>query len=206
MISFESPYNSFFNQRFPGSGSINFRYLVAPFWDDVDIRGGNGQISYQTYVSGEELNTVNSFLKTVTNYTSFQGTWMMVVFWDSVHPYFGNSNPEVSYTTNKHHFKIIPLLMQENTFQAVLITDGVDSFTIFTYNCGFIEWGNGATIGFNAAGQVYDNQELSGMELACINGNASEWSNIVYKLSMETVIPMEEGESIPLLDILNVIL
>ena len=89
-----------------------------------------------------------------------------------------------------------PTQLQENTFQAVLITDGVDSFTVFTYNCGLIEWDNGGSniVGFNAAGQAYDNEEPSGIDLACINGNASNWSNVVYTLSMMTEIPMEPGK------------
>ena len=86
--------------------------------------------------------------------------------------------------------------LQENTFQAVLITDGVDSFTVFTYNCGLIEWDNGGsnTVGFNAAGQVYDNEDPSGIDLACINGNESDWSSVFYKLSMMTEIPTEPGK------------
>ena len=87
--------------------------------------------------------------------------------------------------------------MQENTFQAVLITDGVDSFSVFTYNCGLIEWDNGGTntVGFNAAGQTYANAVPSGVDLACINGNASNWSNVIYTLSMMTDIPMEPGRN-----------
>ena len=71
----------------------------------------------------------------------------------------------------------------------------MDSFTVFTYNCGLIEWDNDgeSTIGFSAAGQVYANEDPSGRELACINGYASEWSNVIYNLSMLTDIPMEPG-------------
>lgn len=95
LLSFETGYNSWANQEFPGSISINTRYLVAPFWDDVDIRGGNGVISYQIFQTGTEIASVSSFIQTTTNYTTFEGTWMMVVFWDAVHPYFGASNSEV---------------------------------------------------------------------------------------------------------------
>jgi hypothetical protein len=187
LISFGTGYNSFSNQEFPGSFFINTRYLVAPFWDDIDIRGGNGEITYQIFQTGDEIDTVNSFLQSQTNYTSFEGTWMMVVFWDRVHRYFGSSNSE------------------ENTFQAVLITDGVDSFTVFTYNCGLMEWDNGGsnTVGFNAAGQVYDNEDPSGIDLACINGNESDWSSVFYKLSMMTEIPTEPAQQFTL-DFINI--
>lgn len=170
---------------------------MAPFWDDVDIRGGNGDIYYQTFKTGEDIDLVNRFLQAQTNYTSFEGTWMMVVFWDRVHPFFGSSNPEV---IRLHYFmsytNTIYMHLQENTFQAVLITNGVDSFSVFTYNCGLIEWDNGGanTVGFSAAGQVYANEDPSGADLACINGNASEWSNVIYTLSMMTNITTEPGK------------
>ena len=95
LISFETPYSSFSNQQFPGSSAINSRYLVAPFWDDVDTRGGNGQVYYEVYQSGHFLNQVSSFIRKM-NPSPFQGTWMLVVYWDAVHPYFGAVNPEVS--------------------------------------------------------------------------------------------------------------
>ena len=40
------------------------------------------------------------------------------------------------------------LLLQANTFQAVVATDGQQTFVLFIYAA--IEWGDGATIGFNA--------------------------------------------------------
>ena len=40
------------------------------------------------------------------------------------------------------------LLLQANTFQAVIATDGLETFVLFIY--ADIEWGDGATVGFNA--------------------------------------------------------
>ena len=46
-----------------------------------------------------------------------------------------------------------------------------------------------ATIGYNAAGKLYFNHPLSGTvndtDIACANTPASQWSNLVYKLSIE---------------------
>lgn len=77
----------------------------------------------------------------------------------------------------------------------VLFTDGVNSFSIFTYYCGLIEWDNSGTttIGFSAGGQVYRNEDPTGIDLSCINFNASRWSNVVYSLSMEANITREPG-------------
>ena len=67
---------------------------MAPYWDDVDIRGGRGVISYEIYTSGYYLDLVNNFLRQ-TRPSLFAGAWMVVVTWDAVQPY-GAFFPEVS--------------------------------------------------------------------------------------------------------------
>ena len=74
-------------------------YLVAPFWDDVDTREGNGEISYEIYESGYFLDHVSAFVRKQRPST-FQGTWMVVVYWDAVHPYLGTTSPEVGSRWN----------------------------------------------------------------------------------------------------------
>lgn len=77
---------------------------------------------------------------------------------------------------------------KENTFQAILITDGTFSYTIFTYKCGLMEWDNGAIIGYNAAGESYANYNpsTSAVALSCLNSPYSNYSNIIYLLSNES--------------------
>ena len=184
MISFGTGYNSFSNQAFPGNAAIQDRYLVAPFWDDVDIRFDTGDISYEIHESGYFLDQVNNFIRR-SRPTDFVGTWMMVVYYDKVHPYFGLFNSEVTvmtwYLTLLDYYDL-----HENTFQAILITDGSYSYTIFTYQCGLMEWDNGATIGFNAAGEMFANHNPSSSDVACLNSPDSAWSNVIYRLSNET--------------------
>ena len=66
---------------------------MAPFWDDIDIQFGNGQISYEIHESGYYLEQVSTFLSK-RRLSSFQGTWMAVVYYYAVHQY-GASNTEV---------------------------------------------------------------------------------------------------------------
>ena len=76
--------------------------------------------------------------------------------------------------------------VQTNTFQGILITNGTGSYTVFTYECGAIGWGGGATIGYKAAGSFYQNHALSGSSAAsigCVNSPASQWNNVVYQLN-----------------------
>lgn len=97
LLSFGSLYNAFGNQDFPGTSDISSRYLVAPFWDDIDISNDEtGQISYEIYESGSYyLDQVNDFLlrKRPSN---FSATWMSVAYWDSVRPFPGGTSTEVS--------------------------------------------------------------------------------------------------------------
>ena len=93
LLSFGTAYGYYFNQPFPDFS----RYLVAPFWDDVDTGGGNGRISYEIHETGYFLEQVNTYLKQKRP-SNFQGTWMSVVFYDAVHPYLGTVNPEVRVT------------------------------------------------------------------------------------------------------------
>lgn len=96
LLSFGSAYNSYINQAFP----VFSRYLVAPFWDDVDIRGGNGKISYEIHQSGYFLKQVNTYLNRKRP-SEFQGTWMAVAYYDAVHPYAGAISTEVRALNEK---------------------------------------------------------------------------------------------------------
>ena len=46
-----------------------------------------------------------------------------------------------------------------------------------------MEWDNGATIGYSAAGDPYDNNDPSSRAVACVNSPESDWSNVLYTLS-----------------------
>ena len=69
-----------------------------------------------------------------------------------------------------------------------MITDGVDSYTVFTYRCGDMKWAYAPTIGFNAAGILFANDPNTGSasaeNIACLNSPRSEWYNLVYEISL----------------------
>ncbi len=77
--------------------------------------------------------------------------------------------------------------LQNNTFQACLITNGTKSYAVYTYQCGELQWSNEATIGFNAGGDIYENHPLSGQthanSIACVHTNHNTpWNNVIYDL------------------------
>ena len=76
------------------------------------------------------------------------------------------------------------------------MSDGVYSYTIFIYNCALMEWGNSATIGYNAAGESFANHELTTSAVACLNDPTSDYSNLIYLLSDESPeVPLPGIES-----------
>jgi len=48
-----------------------------------------------------------------------------------------------------------------------------------------MEWDNGATIGFTAAGDPYANNDPSSAEVACLNLPDSNYTNQIFLLSNE---------------------
>ena len=72
-----------------------------------------------------------------------------------------------------------------------MITDGRESYTVFTYVCDLIQWSglwSYPTIGYNAAGILFTNHPLTGREEAneidCANGG-NQYVNVVYKISAD---------------------
>ena len=91
IISVNQPFLEYIPQLFP----YQSQYLVAPFWADVDISGGVGNISYEVYSTGSPaLDTVNTIISDEEN-INFIGHWMIVAEWDEV-PAFGGSFTQVS--------------------------------------------------------------------------------------------------------------
>ena len=86
--------------------------------------------------------------------------------------------------------------MQENTYQAIAITDSVArSYAVFIYECGGVNWGANAAIGsiFARVGvsigvEVLFSHPLSGNEsidtIDCVNNHTSRWMNLIYDISL----------------------
>ena len=73
-----------------------------------------------------------------------------------------------------------------------MITDGAQSFAIFTYRCGYLEWSSPATIGINAPPDGYYNHPLTGTvvspdEIACVH-MLSELNNVIIDTEPNPVI------------------
>ena len=100
--------------------------LIAPFWDDVDIRNG-GTIYYR---QDNTLSIAQQIQQDISlqfhNISLFHPSLVFIATWDRVAP-FG--------------FLRDPLL---NTFQVVVASDGTRTFVRFNY--GDIQWGGFSTL------------------------------------------------------------
>ena len=81
-----------------------------------------------------------------------------------------------------------------NSFQAIIVTDYTNqTYAVFTYKCGDLNWARTPTIGFNAASLFYENYELSGSPNAesmdCTNDPGSEYFNLMYNITAGDFIP-----------------
>ena len=76
-----------------------------------------------------------------------------------------------------------------NTFQGILVTDYVNSYAIFIYQCGDLNYSNDATIGFVTRDGFFGNHETTlrndAQSIACQNSPTSPWVNIVYRIGFE---------------------
>ncbi len=86
---------------------------------------------------------------------------------------------------------LVPIVIQTNTLQAVIITNGTQSYALFIYQCGSLSSSgsrtNNGTIGFNSDGSYFENHPLSGSsklpEIACLNYPRTAWTNVLYSLT-----------------------
>jgi hypothetical protein len=146
---------------------------VAPFFTDIDISFGIGQIIYAVYndtIPEGILSSVNSVINEHM-LTDFKAEWLLVATWENV-PEFGSGSSN----------------NQTNTFQGILATDFSRSFAVFTYKCGDLTFSGGATIGFATEDGLFANHIAtirgSAQSIACLNMPSSPWVNVVYEISM----------------------
>ncbi|XP_019632704.1 PREDICTED: uncharacterized protein LOC109476260 [Branchiostoma belcheri] len=155
-----------------------FPPMVAVSWGDVDLTTDVGKVWYQVYSDDNSVDNATQIMfdmveGRVTQYFSdtFVPTWVLVVTWDSV--------PSVEATYTKQ---------DPNTFQAVLATDGSDSFAFLTYKEDEMLWTNetqDVVLGYNSADGVnFENIQLANpYRPDQVNGNTGLKGRWAFKLA-----------------------
>ncbi|XP_071969525.1 sushi, nidogen and EGF-like domain-containing protein 1 [Engystomops pustulosus] len=136
LLSFKDPISSWTPRPLPIS---LYNPFLAVFWADVDnTKAGN--IYYRQSRDTGLLARATSDIRNYTQNQNFQAQWVFVATWDRV-AYSGSTSNRV------------------NTFQAVLITDGNSTYTL--YNYADIQWTVGIEINGTPALAGYNNADGS---------------------------------------------
>ena len=98
------------------------------------------------------------------------------------------------------------LLLQANTFQVVIATDGQQTFVFFIY--GDIEWGEDANIGFDAGDGTQSFMVPGALTPQSINvedgSNVENGSNVdvrglyIYRVDLPSILGPNDGEKLKL--------
>ena len=72
--------------------------LVAPFFTDIDISNGVGQIRYEIHTTATSEYLLSNVNKLINEHmgTEFSGEWLLIAEWRDA-PAFGQSSDIVSY-------------------------------------------------------------------------------------------------------------
>ncbi|PIK35674.1 putative sushi domain-containing protein 2, partial [Apostichopus japonicus] len=180
------------NPDLDGDSTDEEAILIAPFWADVDTSNQRGAVHYrQTQGSEEIAHSSNIVRRNFPSFPEFMATWVFIVTWEDVSFYDHDTGSQTD---------------PRNTFQAVLITDGKESFVFFFYDQ--IVWTSGtslsgnevtgltdtsvhqAIIGFNR-GNGYDSF-IEGFPQNRLNlpqvSNINEPGSYAYQINKETIV------------------
>ena len=146
--------------------SVSSPPIIAPFWDDVDIRKG-GTIYYRQDFSSSTADRVQQEINTqFPDDGFFYPLLVFVATWDRVPAYLFSG--------------------RYNTFQVIIVSDGERTFVKFNY--GDIQWGGSRTlIGVSAGNRVNfitHPASLSSSVLSLDNTTAT------YKIDSKFVCPI----------------
>ncbi|KAM7133176.1 mucin-4 [Molossus nigricans] len=146
---------SYPNPPFRGFTGRDRLAVVAPFWDDADFSSRRGTIFYQEYETLHDgyrppvVQQVESWIKSFTNTLNYKARWTLKVTWVNAPAY----PAQWTFGTN--------------TYQAILSTDGSQSFALFLYQSDGMQWdvsqhpGNRVLMGFSSGDGLYENSPLT---------------------------------------------
>ena len=101
--------------------------VIAPFWSDIDMRFG-GNIFHKEINETDVLNSINADIRKRCPNLNYRSEWAHIVTWSDAPVYLTLDDRYGS----KFQFR--------NNFQALLTTNGVNSFVIFNYDR--LDWPN----------------------------------------------------------------
>ncbi|XP_071797065.1 adhesion G-protein coupled receptor G7-like isoform X2 [Asterias amurensis] len=185
LISFGEGTTVFMPETFPWDIPI-----LAAFWSDIDITT-TGNVMYRPYVRTSDSEVIfdrgEAVVRQGSDQFGFRASWMLIATWYEVPAY---RTSDITIT---------------NTFQAVLLTDGAQSFVIYNYK--EIRWGiapdqrEWAQVGYNAGDNVTYHSVAGSLTDDIVNIN--ERTNIgtrgrwLFHLSNSTILGCPDDVILP---------
>ncbi|XP_022801634.1 protein sidekick-2-like [Stylophora pistillata] len=137
LLQFDSQWLPWWPYNFGERWWLKKKAMLAPYWclmdtDDSFVIQGFSKVYYHVYSDSEPRSTgmlkmASSDTKRLLSTplpTAFEASWVLVVTWKNLRPY--------QYPAD--------MANQGNTFQLVLITNGVYSFTMYNYPKNGLQW------------------------------------------------------------------
>ena len=82
------------------------------------------------------------------------------------------------------NYTLVCVPPQTNTYQGILITNGTQSYAVFTYNCELLNPRSVAGIGYYFSNTQFEEHPLSNTNrsstIACANSPSSPWNSVVF--------------------------
>ncbi|XP_019629037.1 PREDICTED: LOW QUALITY PROTEIN: mucin-like protein [Branchiostoma belcheri] len=158
VIQFDRSYRNSWPTKFGSAWYMRSRAMIAPFWaysdpssfSRFDEETLKSHIYYQVYKEGDGKIDTSTILTRAsldarntpnTNVPSdFQATWVLVVTWIRLPPNVGCGSYYTRWWYSYYYCNRDLTSLEVNSFQAILITDGIYSFAKFVYPKNGIKW------------------------------------------------------------------
>ncbi|XP_035679474.1 mucin-like protein [Branchiostoma floridae] len=158
VIQFDRSYRNSWPTKFGSAWYMRYRSMIAAFWAYSDPSSFSrfeeetlkSHIYYQVYKEGDGKNDTSTILSRAsedarntpnTNVPSdFQANWVLVVTWIRLPPYVGCRSYYTRWWYSYYYCNRDLTELEVNSFQAILITDGIYSFAKFVYPKNGIKW------------------------------------------------------------------
>ncbi|XP_066290899.1 mucin-like protein isoform X2 [Branchiostoma lanceolatum] len=158
VIQFDRSYRNSWPTKFGSAWYMRYRSMIAAFWAYSDPSSFSrfeeetlkSHIYYQVYKEGDGKSDTSTILSRAsedarntpnTNVPSdFQANWVLVVTWIRLPPYVGCRSYYTRWYSYYYYCNRDLTSLEVNSFQAILITDGIYSFAKFVYPKNGIKW------------------------------------------------------------------
>ncbi|XP_064385443.1 uncharacterized protein LOC135334236 isoform X4 [Halichondria panicea] len=168
----ERPFKLWRPQHFPSDNPlIQQANILAPFWNDHEPNPGLGAVKYQIFEKGPDQSNqgINRFVAYQQSLDEFKGEWMIVVSWENVSPYTRCSDVQV----------------QQNSYQAIIISDFTTTYAVFTYNAEALKWSSICNDVYSVIGYNFDQRKTESLNIPSFQNHRFSGSSNIKQIPLK---------------------